>query len=306
MWSKLALVVLIVVASAMSALWYGRRSWSAKTSTLVAALDSARAPSSSARVELREVDQLPAPVRRYFRAALTEGQPIIRAAYLEHFGTFNMGDTTPLWRAFTSHQWVVTNRAGFVWDGRVAMAPGIAIHVHDAYIAGTGILRPTVAGLYTLMDLRGAGEIACGELMRFFAEAAWYPTVLLPSAGAQWTAIDEHSARATLKDGPNELTLVFEFSADGMISAIRSEKRARMVGNSMVMTPWEVQLSDYRLYDGMRIPFSGEVAWLAPEGRLPYWRGSIAKLRYEFAEAPGSEGRKAWTGEPLSSEQVVK
>ena len=34
---------------------------------------------------------------------------------------------------------------------------------------------------------------------------------------------------------------------------------------------------------GMRIPMTGEVAWLTPEGRKPYWRGTITSLRYEFA-----------------------
>ena len=111
----------------------------------------------------------------------------------QHVGTFNTSEATPSWRPFTSQQWVVTKRPGFVWDGRVAMAPGIAVYVHDAYVAGTGILRPTIAGLYPLMHLRGDGEIATGELMRFFAEAAWYPTALLPSAGVEWTAVDDRS-----------------------------------------------------------------------------------------------------------------
>lgn len=305
MLSKIAIVALMIVASVISALWYGRRSWNNETHSLVASLDAARVPSGDARVDLREVDQLPpAPVQRYFKAALKDGQPVIRAVQLTHVGTFNSSEAAPSWRPFTSQQWVVTKRPGFVWDGRVAMAPGIAVHVHDAYVAGTGILRPTIAGLYTLMHLRGAGDIAAGELMRFFAEAAWYPTALLPSAGVQWTAIDDRSAQATLKDGPIELTLTFEFGADAMISAIRAEQRARMVGSSLVMTPWEVRVSDYRVYEGMHIPFSGEVAWLTPEGRRPYWRGTIATLRYEFVEAPRVEGRKSWTGEALSSEQV--
>jgi hypothetical protein len=36
--------------------------------------------------------------------------------------------------------------------------------------------------LFTVADLHGPGDIAQGELMRFFAETAWYPTALL------WTA----------------------------------------------------------------------------------------------------------------------
>lgn len=34
----------------------------------------------------------------------------------------------------------------------------------------------------------------------------------------------------------------------------------------------------------MRVPMEAEVAWLLPEGPLPYWRGRITKLSYEFAQ----------------------
>ena len=57
---------------------------------------------------------------------------------------------------FTSTQRVTTRRPGFVWDARMAMAPGLTVHVHDAYIAGEGILHPAVLGLVSLTDLRGA------------------------------------------------------------------------------------------------------------------------------------------------------
>jgi len=46
------------------------------------------------------------------------------------------------------------------------------VRVHDAYIAGEGILQPAILGLFTLINLRGGGDVAQGELMRFFAEAA--------------------------------------------------------------------------------------------------------------------------------------
>src|SRR5690606_30927441 len=102
-----------------------------------------------------------------------------------------------------------TRRPGFVWDGKMAVLPGLPVHVHDAYVAGEGILHPAIFGLFTLMDMRGTPEVAAGELMRFFAEAAWYPTALLPSQGVQWAPIDERSARATLVDGPISLSMTF-------------------------------------------------------------------------------------------------
>jgi hypothetical protein len=64
---------------------------------------------------------------------------------------------------------------------------------------------------------------------------------------------------------------------------VMAQARGRTVGGKIVMTPWEGRWSDFEVRDGMRVPLKGEVAWLAPEGRKPYWRGTISSLRYEFA-----------------------
>jgi hypothetical protein len=184
---------------------------------------------------------------------------------------------------FTSRQFVVTQRPGFVWDARMPIVPGLAVHVHDAYVAGMGLLRPAILGLFPLAELRGSGDIAVGELMRFFAEAAWYPTALLPSQGVRWDAVDERSARATLIDGPITLTLRFGFGTDDMITTVRADARGRTVDGRIVPTPWEGRWSDYQWQDGLRVPMAGEVAWLLPTGPKPYWRGSIASLQFEFA-----------------------
>jgi hypothetical protein len=282
MWMVWTALVLVVVTAA--ALSWGHLRWNRLTAALFERLDAARVPLHPTRVDLREIDGLPAPVQRYFRAALQDGAPMVVGAAVEHRGSFNMSTDigAPQWRPFTSRQRVVTRRPGFVWDGRVAMLPGLAVNVHDAYVGGEGILHPAVAGLVTLGDLRGTEDVAVGELMRFFAEAAWYPTALLPSQGVQWQAVDERSARATLHDGTRAVTLQFFFGKDGLVTAVRAETRGRTVGDAVIPTPWEGRWSNHQRRDGMRVPLDGEVAWLLPEGPLIYWRGTITALRYEF------------------------
>jgi hypothetical protein len=119
--------------------------------------------------------------------------------------------------------------------------------------------------------------------MRFLAEAAWYPTALLPSQGVQWEAVDERSARATLVVDGLTLTLDFRFGSDGLIQSVYTKDRGRTVGREVVPTPWEARFADYEERSAMRVPLSGEVAWLLPEGRQPYWRGRITDLVYEWA-----------------------
>ncbi|QTN21700.1 hypothetical protein HZ992_16130 [Rhizobacter sp. AJA081-3] len=283
-WVGAAIGLLVLAGFGLTA--WGSARWNAAARELIARLDAARtpaAPGTPTRYDARELEGLPAPVQRYFRAVLKDGQPIVTAARVEHTGSFNMSASGEQWKPFTSVQHVVTRRSGFVWDARIAMLPGLPVHVHDAYVAGEGLLHAAIGGLVTMADLRGGGELARGELMRFFAEAAWYPTALLPSQGVRWEAVDDRSARATLTDGAAPLTLLFRFDADGLMESVRAEARGRMVGQVTTMAPWEGRWSDYRVQDGLRVPFTGEVAWLLPEGRKTYWRGTITTLAYEFA-----------------------
>ena len=286
LWLGLVLCLLGLAAVGLSA--YGSKRWADATRTLTSRLEAARTDDRGrqqllARFDSRELEGLPAPVQRYFRAVLKEGQPIIAAATVELAGTFNMSAAGEQWKAFTSRQRVITRRPGFLWDAEISVLPGLAVRVVDGYIAGEGLLHAAALGLFTVADLHGGGEIARGELMRFFAEMAWYPTALLPSQGVQWESLDDASANATIVDGPLALTLQFSFNDAGLIDSARADARGAMVGKEMVMVPWEGRWSNYQAREGMIVPMTGEAAWLRPEGRRPYFLGTVTSLIYEFS-----------------------
>ena len=287
-WALALAMTLCTVALAVAGVSvYGSRRWTSAMRALRAELDAGRSDGSRdghspTRYDVRELDGLPAPVQRYFRAALTDGQPIIAAVTIDMTGTFNMSPTGERWMQFASRQRVVTHRPGFLWDAAIRILPGVNVRVVDSYIAGIGRLRAAVQGFFVMADLRGDGDIARGELMRWIAEVAWYPTALLPSQGVRWEAVDDGSARATVIDGALQVNLLFRFDETGLISSFRAEARGSLVGKVMVMAPWEGTWSNYAVRDGMQIPFSGEVAWMRPEGRRPYFVGTVTALEYEF------------------------
>ncbi|MEO9148871.1 MAG: DUF6544 family protein, partial [Burkholderiaceae bacterium] len=187
------------------------------------------------------------------------------------------------WKPFSSTQRAVTHRPGLLWNGRVSMLPGLIAQVHDSYIAGVGMLHAAILGLFTVAEVQGGGEIARGELMRYFAEMPWYPTALLPSQGVRWEAVDERSANATLVDGTITLTLLFRFDESDLITSVHADARGAGLGKDMVMLPWDCSVSDYQLRDGMMVPTHGEAAWVRPEGRKPYFIGRLASLVYEWS-----------------------
>lgn len=156
-------------------------------------------PITPATYDAREIEDLPPPVRRYFRAVLQDGQPIVGGVRLSQEGQFRRSDSEDRWRPFKATQVFTTRPPGFDWDARIRMAPGVTAFVHDAYVAGEGMLHAKALSLITVADVHGTTAAAEGELLRYLAEAAWYPTALLPSQGVRWEAMDGSAARATLR-----------------------------------------------------------------------------------------------------------
>lgn len=281
----LAVFVLIIVVGFYGGLVaYGAWRWNEVTRELLARLESADVSAPTARYDASSVAGLPTPVRRYFELVLTDRQPMVQTAEIAMRGKFNLSLEAPQWKPFTSEQNVVIRRPGFVWNAMIRLFPAFPVRVHDAYVAGIGILRPSILGLFPIGEVQGTDEIARGELMRWLAESVWYPTALLPGQGVEWQPVDATSANATLTDGPIRLTMLFRFGEDGLVSGIHVDARGGVVGGKTAMMPWEGRFSDYRRQEGMMVPFFGEVAWITPQAETPYFRGTVTQMTYRFAQ----------------------
>lgn len=273
---------LLLVAIALVVHFTGQASWQSSMQALHEKLTPGAVAPQNASYSSLELEGLPEPVQRYFKTVLTKDQSLVRRVRIKHRGTFNMGQADDNWQPFTSEQVVVTSPRGFIWDASIRMAPGLKVSVVDAYVAGQGVLEAKLFGLITVMKQPESPELDQGELLRFFAEAAWYPTVLLPGQGVDWQAVDASRAIATLTDSGTTVSVTITFNEAGLIEFVRAEERYREVDGAQVATPWEGRFWNYEERDGMLIPMAGEVAWLLAEGPKPYWRGRVTDIQYEY------------------------
>ncbi len=281
---RLARIALAVtgaaLAAALLALAVGARRWDRATARVVGRLGG---PSERAALsetfELSQLDGLPGPVARYFRFALTPGQPVVHHAVVRFEGEFALKPNA--WAPFTSVQHFRTGPPGFVWDARVRMAPGPAVHVRDGYVGGEGSMTAAYGGLVRVVDEGGTPTMAAASLLRYLAEAAWLPTALLPASGVQWAAVDGSTARATLDDGATRVSMDVFFGPKGEITRILTV-RPRNADGVAVLTPWEGHFGDYERHDEMQIPMSASVGWILPEGRHDYFRGRITSAAYDL------------------------
>jgi hypothetical protein len=274
------IISILVVACLGLAIIYGRSRWQSDTLVLRTKLVERRKTIKPQTYDSQEIVDLPTPVQRFFHKVLKDGQSMVAAVNLSQEGQFNFDEMSDKWNPFTATQFFVTKQLGFDWDAKIQMAPGLSAFVHDTYLAGAGNLHASFLGLFTLANMHGTPELNQGELLRFLAEAAWYPTALLPSQGVRWEAIDDTSARGTLTDGDTTASLVFGFNPEGTIATIYAAARYR---DKLTAMPWGGKFSEYTVREGMLIPLVGEVGWMHPEGLRLYFQGKITEVNYEFA-----------------------
>jgi hypothetical protein len=275
-----AVVVAAVVAILAGLAALGGQRWRRDTDAAVERLRVKGVGELETCFSASQLKGLPEPVRRYFLAALREGQPLHRRARLLQSGRFLIDPAKDRWVPFTAVQEMTAAPAGFVWDARMRVAPGLAVLVRDGFVEGRGAMLGSFMGLWAVLRAEGGPEISAAALQRYLAEAAWMPTALLPSAGVVWSPLDDFNARATLSEGDAAVSLDFRFGADSLIVSAYAAERFREEKGVYFPTPWRGRWLAYEERGGMRIPVAGEVEWLLPAGPQVYWRGRIDQVDY--------------------------
>jgi hypothetical protein len=281
MWIQwMAIITVLIIVSLGIAALYGSYRWQIDTDNLRANLINGQREIQPKIYEQKELEGLPDPVQRFFRTVLKDGQAIALVVKLDQQGEFSFNEMKDKWNPFTATQLFMAQRLGFDWDARIQIAPMLNAFVHDTYLLGAGNLHASLLGLFTVAKMHDTPELNQGELLRFLAEAVWYPTALLPSQGVVWEAINDTSARGTLTDGATTVSLIFNFNSEGVISTIRAEARYR---DKLTAMPWVGRFGEYSIRNGMLIPLYGGVGWEHPEGIRLYFKGRITEINYELA-----------------------
>ena len=267
-----ALLIALAVAAAIAA----SSSWHRDTRQQVARLTpGSPAPAAFDAAALGDV---PPPVARYLRAAITDGHSAVRAAVATQDAEFFINGG---WHPLTATQHFSVSPPGFVWDARIQMAPLMTVLVRDGYVRQRAMMQASMYGVYGMANQVDTPQLNAGALQRFLGESIWFPTALLPSATVKWTARDEHSASVSLIDGSTQVALDFEFGDNGMPLAISGGRYKEDQGR-FSMQRWLITCGESSIRDGMTIPLHCEVAWMVNGVRQPYWRGRISSIEYRY------------------------
>jgi len=200
----------------------------------------------------------------------------IRAVRTSEAGEMRMSPGAR-WIPFTAEQFIDATRSSFRWEARLNPGKIGAPMVIDAYEQGHGRVQVKL-GIVSLKKITGP-DADKGELQRYMASVVLCPAMLLNHPTLEWHAAGPSSLTVRDREDPTGATVDMELSEAGCPIAIRA-MRPRLVGSSVVLTPWLGKASEFREYEGLRVVTRLEVAWALPEGEFSYFRSELSLLRF--------------------------
>ena len=285
MWIQISIGIFLLVGIIVGIFLFGKvRRTESDIQTSLTKLRGSTLSQKHQSVDFASLSELPEPVQKYFHNVLMPDQKLIDFATFKQKGQLKIDPKSNKWSPFNALYVVSENPPGFVWDAKIAVAPLLHVRVKDAFVKGKAAGNVYLMSAIQMAHDEDKAPLNSGALYRYLAEAVWHPTALLPQSGVRWEAIDGERAVAHLTKSGISISLEFRFNNKGEITGIYTEDRFGRFGDTYIKYPWEGKFSDYRVFNGVKIPVKGEVGWHLPDGWWLFWQGEIVEASFEFRE----------------------
>jgi hypothetical protein len=214
--------------------------------------------------------------------ALADPSRAIRRVRLRHGGFFRPS-LTGNWLPIRGEQYFNTAPPGFIWWGRVRMAPGVWIDARDRSVDGAGNMLVRMQSTVTIADSSGP-QLDRGALLRLLGEMTWFPTALLDSRYVRWSAIDDRRAGATLEVNGRTVAGQFVFGADDLPMTFTADRYRDIGAGKSVLTPFVGRSSDYRRVEGVLVPHRVVGAWIVDGQATEYVNFDVQQFAFDWFE----------------------
>jgi hypothetical protein len=239
----------------------------------VRAADLPAGPGDPTPVTEDDVAPLPAPARRWLRAAGVVGEPRTWSFRVQSRGDFRPRRDGP-WMRAEAWQYSTALVPARVYVMRIDMSPVLPMFGVDSYVRGRGRMLGKALGLVTVAD--GAGpEFDIGELSTYLNDAVLLAPSSLLVPAVTWTAVDDRSFDVTLTDeGLVSRARVWLDDADRVVD-FRTEDRYADLPGGPVRAPWHTPVGEWTDRAGRVFPAAARAVWHLEDGLYEYARGAF-------------------------------
>ncbi len=222
-------------------------------------------------MNFNDKNNLPIPVARSFNHVLLKGQKTVKNVYLEHSGSFKSSPNGK-WMKIKGKQYFKTDYPEFCWTGKTRFFNAV-----DKFYKDKGSLRVKLFSIIPIVNESGS-HVDQAELLRWLGESVWFPTNFLPSKNLKWEVIDSSTSKLVYATEQLEIYYIVSFNEKGEIIQLDTE-RYKEKGK---LEKWRGRVSDYKEFEGMKVPTHIEAIWLLESGNFKYVDFYVNTIKYEY------------------------
>lgn len=233
------------------------------------------------RFESSLVADLPDPARRFFLFAIQPGSRLSTVAEIRMHGELSFGTKQdPQYRPMRAEQ-VLAAPNGFVWQLEAGQG-AMRVSGSDGMVGDRSWTRVWLMRLVPVVRVGDDKDHLRSSFGRVVAEAAfWTPAFLLPRPGVSWFAVDQDTARATVRHLDMVQELDIRVAPSGQPLWVSIPRWSNANPEKVFRTqPFGGELSEFRTVSGYRVPFSVNGGnFFGTDNYFPFYRARVIDLK---------------------------
>jgi hypothetical protein len=186
------------------------------------------------------------------------------------------------WMPFTAEQYFDVENPAFVWSTKVDFMPMVNMAGRDKLIDGQGEMLIKLANVIPLVDEGNNEKMNSGAMLRYMAETVWFPSAALNDY-IKWEAIETNAAKATFTLKGESVSGIYTFYDKGSFKSFEADRYYGGKKDSK-LEKWKIIASDYKAFNGIKIPNKCNVTWKLQEGDFNWLNLEITELDYNTIE----------------------
>ena len=160
---------------------------------------------------------------------------------------------------------------------------GIPFRALHIYKNEQAIFQVKVAELFKVVDVSGE-ELTKAETVTLLNDMCIFAPECLVDNRLAWKEIDSLSAKVTLTNGNYVVSAMLYFNEVGeLINFVSDDRSAIQDDGTMKSEQWSTPVSDYKEFDGRKIPTEGKTIWHYPEGEFTYGVFTLKSIKYNVS-----------------------
>jgi hypothetical protein len=159
--------------------------------------------------------------------------------------------------------------------------PFRALHIYKEHHAS---FQVKVAELFKVVDIKGE-ELTKAETVTLLNDMCIFAPGSLTDNRLTWKELDSLSTKVTLTNGKYVVSAILYFNEAGeLINFVSDDRSALQDDGSMKEVRWSTPVSEYKEFEGRKVPSVGKTIWHYPEGDFTYGVFTLRSIKYNVAQ----------------------